>query len=313
MVQDSFVEAFASRRLGRNFRLERMQDAVKWYRFEKLLSRLKSDGSGRPPYDPLVMFKALLLQQWYALSDAALEEALNDRVSFRRFLGLSLEMDAPDHTTVCRFRTRLIEHGLLDKLFAEFDRQLDARGLILKEGTMLDATLIEAATARPRGDAAQEAQDPDARFARKGKQTVYGYKGHVGVDRKSRIIRAVRFTPANVSDTLIADELIRFDEKAVYADKAYAKNERRALLRAHGIADGIMHKSWGGGPPLTERQRRQNKAIAPIRAEVETTFAILKRRMGLTRARYIGLAKNAAHFLLLSIAYNMRRAVALTG
>lgn len=317
-TQASFVEAFASRRLGRNARLERMNKEVKWYRFEKLLSRLKPEGAGRPPYEPLLMFKALLLQQWYTLSDAELEEALNDRVSFRRFLGLALESDAPDHTTLCRFRGRLGAAGLLEKLFGEFDRQLEARGLMLKEGTMLDATLIEAATPRPHGDNNEEAQeaarDPDARFG-KGSDDgwTYGYKAHVGVDCKSRLIRSAIVTPANVNDSAVADDLIRFDERAVYADKAYAKRERRDMLKAHGIQDGIMHKSWGGGPKLKAWQINLNKAIAPIRSEVETVFAVAKRRMGFQRARYIGLAKNTAHFLLLAIAYNMRRAAAMAG
>jgi IS5 family transposase len=316
-TQESFVEAFASRRLGRNARLERMNKEVKWYRFEKLLAKLKPEGAGRRPYEPLLMFKALLLQQWYRLSDAELEEALNDRVSFRRFLGLALESDAPDHTTLCRFRNRLAQQDLLKRLFAEFDRQLDAQGLILKEGTMLDATLIEAATPRPHGDdvdeAQEQAQDPDARFG-KGSDDgwVYGYKAHVGVDCKSRLIRSAVVTPANVNDSAVADELIRFDERAVYADKAYAKRERRDMLKAHGIADGIMHKSWGGGPKLKPWQINLNKAIAPIRSEVETVFSVTKLRMGLARARYIGLAKNSAHFLLLAIAYNMRRAAAMT-
>ncbi|MFZ1989992.1 MAG: IS5 family transposase [Alphaproteobacteria bacterium] len=313
-TQDSFVEAFASRRLGRNARLERVAKEVKWYRFEKLLGRLKPEGAGRPPYDPLLMFKALLLQQWYALSDSELEDSLNDRFSFRRFLGLALESDAPDHTTLCRFRNRLVEQDLLKKLFDEFDRQLEARGLVLKEGTMLDATLVEAATPRPRGDEEEEeAKDPDARFGKGSKPGfVYGYKAHVGVDCKSRLIRAALVTPANINDTEVADRLIRFDERAVYADKAYAKRERRAMLKEHGIQDGIMHKSWGGGPKLKAWQISHNKAIAPIRAEVETVFAIAKRRMGFARARYIGLAKNATHFLLLAIAYNMRRAAAMT-
>jgi IS5 family transposase len=310
-AQDGFVEAFASRRLGRNSRLEKVAEGVKWYRFEKLLDRLKPDGAGRPPYDPLVMFKALLLAQWYALSDAQLEEVLNDRVSFRRFVGLTLENDAPDHTTLCRYRNRLVEQGLLQKLFAEFDRQLEARGLVLKEGTMLDATLVEAATPRPHGD--NEAQDPDARFGKgsDAKGWIYGYKAHVGVDCKSRLIRAAMVTPANVNETAVADNLIRFDERAVYADKGYAKRARRELLKEHGIKDGIMHKSWGGGPKLKTWQRRRNKQIAPIRAAVETIFAIFKRRMGFARARYIGLAKNTAHVLLLAIAYNMRRAAAI--
>ena len=103
--QPGFVEAFASPKLGRNAQLDRIATEVKWYRFEKLLKKLEPEAAGRPPYDPLVMFKALLLAQLYNLSDAGLEFALNDRVSFRRFLGLALESDAPDHTTLCRFRT----------------------------------------------------------------------------------------------------------------------------------------------------------------------------------------------------------------
>lgn len=312
--QPSFVEAFASTRLGRNARLERVAKEVKWYRFEKLLSRLKPEGAGRPPYEPLLMFKAVLLAQWYGLSDAELEEALNDRVSFRRFLGLGLEDDAPDHSTLCRFRNRLTDAELLDKLFVEFDRQLEMRGLVLKEGTMLDATLIEAATPRPPLGQEGDAQDPDARFAkREGKPgSTYGYKAHIGADCQTRLIRSAKMTPANVNETVVADELIRFDERAIYADKAYAKRERRLMLKAHGIKDRIMHKSWGGGPKLTRWQRRRNDHIAIRRAEVETVFAVLKRRMDFCRARYIGLAKNSAHLLLIAIAYNMRRAAALS-
>jgi len=128
--QLGFLGAFAASKLGRNDRLDRIDAAVKWYRFEKLLKRLlpEPEGAGRPPYDALAMFKALLLAQLYDLSDAGLEEALNDRVSFRRFLGLVLDMNAPDHTTLCRFRNRLIEAGLIEKLFAEFNKQLEQNG-----------------------------------------------------------------------------------------------------------------------------------------------------------------------------------------
>jgi IS5 family transposase len=314
MAGGSFLDAFASTKLGRNGVLERVGEAVRWYRFEKLLRRLRPEGAGRPPYDPLLMFKALLLQQWYALSDAELEEALNDRVSFRRFLGLGLEDDAPDHTTLCRFRNRLGEAGLAERLFAEFDKQMEERGLLLKRGTMLDATLVEAATARPpRGADPDEAADPDARFTtRQGRPGAsYGYKAHLGVDSGTRLIRAATLTPGNVNETVVADRLIRFDEAAVYADKAYAKAARRARLKAVGIRDRIMHKSWGGGPALSFWQRRHNRLIAPIRAEVETVFAVLKRRMGYARVRYRGLLKNTAHLFLLTLAYNIRRAAAL--
>jgi transposase, IS5 family len=165
--QLGLAEAFASTKLGRNERLERVAAEVKWYRFEKLLQKLEPEAAGRPPFDPLLMFKALLLQQWYALSDAQLEEALNDRVSFRRFVGLGLEADAPDHTTLCRFRNRLVEAKLIERLFAEFDRQIEGRGFVLKQGTMVDATLVEAACGRPPRGADAETTDPDARFAKK--------------------------------------------------------------------------------------------------------------------------------------------------
>lgn len=142
-MQLGFGDGWISPKIGQNATLERLSAEVKWYRLEKVLTRLRSDGPGRPPKQALMMLKALLLQQWYGLSDADLEETLNDRMSFRRFVGLGLEEAAPDHTTLCRFRNQLAEEGLSEKLFSEFSRQLEARGLILKRGTMIDASLVE--------------------------------------------------------------------------------------------------------------------------------------------------------------------------
>jgi len=307
--QLGFADGWASPKLGRNARLERLAGEVKWYRFEKLLVRLSHDGPGRPAFAPLMMLKALLLQQWYGLSDADLEEAINDRVSFRKFLGLSLEAPSPDHTTLCRFRNRLVEAGLADKLFAEFEHQLDKRGLILKRGTMIDASLVETPFRPGAPDGDREPVDADAaQTARKGKRgTHYGYKVHVGVDQGSRLIRRLTLTPANTNDTVPADALVCGDERAVYADKAYAKRDRRRWLTSLGIKPRIMHKSWGGGPPLTRWQARHNKLIAPIRAEVEGVFATLKRWMGMQQVRYKGLAKNLSHCFLVALAYNMKR------
>jgi transposase, IS5 family len=310
-AQLGFLGAFAPVNFGRNDRLDRIAEVLKLYRFEKLLKKLEPEGPGRPPYEPMVMFRALLLAQLYDLSDASLEEALNDRVSFRRFAGVPLDAAMPDHTTLCRFRNRLVQAGLMEKLFAEFNRQLEAHGVILKRGTMVDATLVEAAGARPGGDG--QCTDEDAAFARKeGKPgSVYGYKAHVGVDRTSELIRKAVLTPANVNETSVAEALIGFDEKAVYGDKGYAKAERRQMLKAAGIEDGIMHKSWGGGPKLTARQRTRNRRIAKIRCRVETVFAIFKKHMGYRRVRYIGLMKNQAQLLLLAFAYNLKRAAVL--
>lgn len=163
--QFSFVEALAPQLANGGGRLDRLHGLVKWYRFEKVLAALRDGGSGRPAYPPLLMFKVLLLQSLYGLSDAETEEALVDRLSFRRFVGVALTERVPDHSTICRFRNLLVEQGLLDKLFAELDRQLDKAGLILRRGTMLDATVIETQAAKP-GDP-QSTSDPEARFTRR--------------------------------------------------------------------------------------------------------------------------------------------------
>ena len=311
--QLSFVEALLPGGLKGSGRLDRLTELVKWYRFEKLLARLRQEGPGRAGYRPTVMFKALLLQSLYGLSDPELEEALGDRLSFRRFVGLSLEDDTPDHTTICRFRLKLIDEGLLEKLFAELDRQLEQAGVILKRGTMLDATLIETgAAAPPRGE--DSPVDPDARFAkRSGKPGfTYGYKAHVGVDQGSGIIRAVITTPANVNDTTVADDLIRGDEPVIWADAAYHTHAREAALKAKGVKPRLMRRPNKHHPELPPRLRRYNRLIARRRAAVETTFATLKRRMGLTAIRYLGLAKASAQVLLVAMAFNLRRWVTLS-
>lgn len=310
--QLSFAEAMMPEGWGSNERLERLTKLVKWYRFEKLLDGLRSEGPGRPGYLPLAMFKALLLQSLYGLSDAQLEEAVLDRLSFRRFVGLGLEDAFADHTTLCRFRNRLVEEGRFDKLFAELDRQLDRAGLILRRGTMLDATLIETGAASPpKGDASPV--DPDAGFAkRSGKPgSTYGYKAHVAVDEGSRLIRRVITTPANVNDTVPADDLIIGDEKAVWGDGAYHTHAREAALKARGVKARLMRRPNKHHPKLPPRLARYNRLIGRRRAAVETTFATWKRRMNLTAIRYIGLQKARAQMLMAAMAFNLRRWVTL--
>lgn len=304
--QPSFVDALLSTK-GGGGSLDRLSGLVKWYRFEKVIGHLRDEASpGRPGYPVLVLFKALLVQSLYGLSDRELEEALDDRLSFRRFVGLSLEEPVPDHTVLNRFRNRLSDEGLLEKLFAELDRQLENAGVVLKRGTMLDATLIEAASARP-GDR-RAAKDPDAAFTRRqGKGgSHYGYKAHVGVDQGSGIIRSVITTPANVNDTTPADGLVRGDERTVWGDGAYHTHAREAALKQRGVKARLMRRA-NKHHPLSERLRRYNRLIARRRGQVETTFATLKNRMGLTRIRYVGLAKASAQVLMAAMAFNMRR------
>ena len=306
--QPSFVDMLMPKGAGANAALDRLSGLVKWYRFEKLISHLRDEkGPGQPGYPVLVLFRALLLQSLYGLSERELEEALGDRLSFKRFVGLSLEDATPDHTVLNRFRNQLVEQGLLEKLFGELDRQLENAGVILKRGTMLDATLIQAVSAPPKED--RPSNDPDARFTkRQGKGgSTFGYKAHMGVDEGSGLIRAVLTTPANVNDTTPADDLIRGDEAVVWADAAYDTHARRARLKAEGKKPRIARRPNRHHPDLPARLKRYNRLIARRRAKVETTFATLKCRMRLTRIRYVGLIKASGQILLASIAFNMRR------
>jgi len=310
--QLGFVDALMPMKGGGNTPLDRLNSLVKWYRFEKLIAHLRdAEGCGRPGYPTLVLFKALLLQALYGLSDRELEDALNDRFSFQRFVGLSLEDAVPDHSVLNRFRNRLVEEGLLEKLFCELDRQLEKAGVMLKRGTMLDASLIEAVSAPPREGRASA--DPDARFAkRQGKSgSTFGYKAHVGVDEGSGLIRSLITTPANVNDTVPADALIRGDEKVVWADAAYDTHARRARLKAEGRKPRIARRPNKHHPQLPPRLKYYNRLIARRRSAVETTFATLKRRMRLTSIRYVGLAKASGQVLLAAIAFNMRRWAAI--
>ena len=312
--QFTFVEALAPQLTGGGSgRLDRLHGLVKWYRFEKVLAPVRDGGAGRPAYPSLLMFKVLLLQSLYGLSDAETEEALADRLSFRRFAGRALTDAVPDHSTICRFRNLLVERGLLEKLFAELDKQLEKAGVILKRGTMLDATVIETSAARPGGDG-QPSSDPDARFTRRqGKSgSSFGYKAHVGVDEGSGLIRAVVTTPANVNDTVPADLLIRGDEQAVLADGAYHTHAREAALKGRGIKPRLMRRPNKHHPVLPPHLQRYNRLIARRRAPVETTFATLKRRMGLGLIRYRGLAKASAQVLIAAMAFNLRRWAALS-
>lgn len=308
--EPGFADAMMAGRGMTNLHLHRLSELVKWYRFEKLLDGVRGDGTtGRPPYPALVLLKAVLLQSMYGLSDRELEEALIDRLSFRRFVGLSLEDDVPDHTVLNRFRNALLQDGRLERLFAELERQLDKAGLILRRGTMLDATLIEtSAASRPRGPkGASQSTDPEARFGRSDTTGwTYGYKAHVGVDQGSGLIRRVVTTTANINETVVADALICGDERAVLADKAYDTHARRARLKASGTKSRITrrpHKT----KPLPPRLVHFNKLIALRRAAVETTFATLKRRMGLSSIRYLGLVKATAQITLAAMAFNLRR------
>jgi IS5 family transposase len=310
--QGDLGEAWLSPKLGRNVRLERIGRVFDWSAVSSLVSEVYGARTGRPSWAPLMLVKALLLQQWYGLSDPGLEEALGDRLSFRRFVGLGLDEGSPDHSTLSRFRKALRDRDLDRRLFEEIERQLDGQGLLVKAGTLMDATLVEAAVKKPGSPAGSKSlTDPDADWTRKGGKSHFGYKAHLAVDQGSGLIRRAELTSAKVYESQAADALVCGDEGAVYADKAYEHKDRRRRLRAIGIKDRIMHRGHKHQPALPHWQAVRNRLISPIRSAVERVFGTFKRTYGYRRVRYRGQGANLLQLRMLCIAFNLRKAVAL--
>jgi IS5 family transposase len=297
---------------GRNRQLAKIAALVDWPAFERLLGAIYAAPVGRPSYGPLVLLRCLLLQQWYRLSDPGLEEALSDRLSFRRFVGLALADPVPDHSTLSRFRSELVRRGLSERLLAELNRQLNAKGLMVKAGTLIDASLVEADCRGPRkGEPKERRSDPDASWTAMKDEPLFGYKMHLAVDQSSGLVRRAILTPANVSDKTPFLALVQGDERAVYADRGYDGWWYKAELAARGIEDGIMAGSYRRRR-LDAAGRARNRVLGKIRAPVERSFAILKRWYGYGRVRYRSLVRNALQLQLLALALNLRRALALT-
>lgn len=293
-----------------NQQLSKIDQLVNWSLFAELLSKVYTSPTGRPSHPVLLLFKALLLQTWHNLSDYALEEALDDRLSFRRFVSLSMTEKAPDHSVFSRFRDQLIKHGIHDRLFTELNRQLEERGLIVKKGTLVDATVIEAAPKKPLhnqdGSTGKSKQDPEAAWTKKGGKYLFGYKAHVGVDQKSELVRRIAMTSANVHDGKMFESALSGDEEWAFADKAYDSWENGEILEKKGILNGILFKAaWNRA--LTEDQKNCNRILARLRSPVERIFGTLKRSYRYCRGRYLGLKKNRLQLTMMCMAYNLRR------
>jgi IS5 family transposase len=311
--QLSLADGLAAGGAGRNRQLEKIAALVDWTGFEHLLGEIYAAPVGRPSYGPVVLMKCLLLQQWYRLSDPGLEEALSDRLSFRRFVGLALADPVPDHSTLSRFRTELTRRGLAERLLAELNRQLDARGLMVKAGTLIDASLVAADCRRPNKDAPSEGRsDADASWNAMPEKPLFGDKRHLAVDHGSGLVRQAILTPGHVSDKVPFLDLVQGDERAVYADRGYDGAWHRRELACRGIADRIMTGNYRQRP-LDAAGHARNRAIGVIRAPVERTFGMLKRWYGYRRVRYRSLVKNTLQLQLLAVALNLRRALVLTG
>lgn len=292
--------------------LDRLDAAIDWDRLAEPIRALPTytnDGAGRRPWSAALMLRAVMLARWFNLSDPQLEECLRDRLSFRRFVGLSLTDATPDDTTFVRFRARLREHGLHESIFEDVVAQLDERGLLVHEGTAVDATIIERSRGATPGDGGT--RDPEASFTRKNGRTSFGYKGHTGCDR-SGLATSWAFSTAREHDGRYFDALTAREERIVFADALYDSGARRRRLRERGVIDGIVYQRRRGQTRLPRWKAQRNALFAPPRAVVERLFATVKHLMGHRRVRYRGLERNALDFALTLAAANIRRSLSLT-
>ena len=261
--------------------------------------------TGRPPCPPLMLFKMSLLQHCYGLSDPQCEELVSDRLSWRRFVGLGLQDKVPDETTLVRFRARVIEHGLHEKLLQLINRQLEQRGLILKTCTLVDATLMEAARRAPTKDDPRGG-DSDAGFTVKGKRPHYGYKANLSVDQPHTMIRAVSLSAANVHDSRGFAQVVRGDEQMVVADKAYWSKRRSQWCDESGVENGIMRKA-ARNRPLNRTALVLNRLLSQVRSGIEKVFGWWKRCTGYRRVRYVGRDPNRLELEFKCVCGNPKR------
>lgn len=319
--------------------LEAVEALVDWGAVRSILARgYDSSGKGNEGIDPVVLFKMLILEQIYNLSDVQVSVEAGDRLSFRRFLALSAGETAPDDTTLVKFRARLRRQALLDKTHEEFNRQLSARGLFIKPGAIkvVDATVIRAAT-RPlktekpgeegSGPLQKEEQTPsgpdapvtvskrldtDAAFGGKKRKLQFGYKLHAAIDAVTGMVTRFRTTPANVSDMTVFGELLDGTESAVLADKGYDSAKNRGALG--GARDGIMRRvakkgAVGLRAALNEIEAGRNRSLARLRGPSEGIFCALKRWRRLGRAVYTGILRVREQATLAVLAHNLPKAI----
>lgn len=271
--------------------LEEMDQIVPFEKLSELISgHIKENTRGRKRKETELMLRCLCLQQWYGLSDPALEDAINDRISFQRFLNLDITTEqAPDETTITKFRHFMEKNNLFKKAFEEINQFLESKDLILKKGTLVDATIIKAPSSTKNNS---KQRDPEMGSTKKGNQFHFGMKAHIGVDQGSNIIHSVTFSSASVHDSQLIEELIHGEEEVVFADKAYRSEAIDEMLEKKDITSMILHKS-ARNKPLSEAAQAMNKLLSTFRAPVEFPFGIVKNLWGYRKVRYKGIYKNA--------------------
>lgn len=297
--------------------LDDLANLINWTGIEDQLRDIHAKKRGEPAWPPLMMFKALLLQSWYQLSDPALEKQLARDLLFKRFVGLGLDQTVPDHSTLWRFRNLLEKEGLYEPLLNELNGQLGDQGLIIRSGeiSIIDASVIEAKQCRPKKNPqGKNTQDPDAAYNVKNgsdgkRKTTYGFKAHLNVEEDG-FIKTYEVTAGNVHDSQVFEGCLTGTESAAYADSAYQSQAHDRLLKDRKIENCILQRAYRN-KPLTPAQKQQNRIFSSTRSTVERVFGVLKLHYGLSKARYLGKHRNRAHLGLLCFAHNLKRGLSI--
>lgn len=314
LTQTSLADAFIHQHEALT-ELDELNQLIDWTSIERQMITINNNPMGERAWPPLMMFKILLLQSFYNLSDPACEKQLARDLLFRRFVNLSLTDPVPDHSTIWRFRNHLNKSGLLQQLLDNINHQLNTQGILIKNGhaSIIDATVIQAKNNRPnKNTKGENTQDADASYnvktASDGKQkTTYGFKAHINVDEDGFIL-AQTLTTGSLHDSNVFEQLLTGEEEAVFADSAYKSQKHDQLLKAKDIQNNILQRAYRN-KPLTEPQKRHNQFASQVRYVVEQTFGLLKKHYGLAQAKYMGIERNQARLTLTCMAHNLKRAV----
>jgi IS5 family transposase len=294
MEQQTFAEGSFERyrKATRRERfLDEMARVIPWGDLAGVIAPFypKAEGAGRPTIGLERMLRLHFLQQWFNLSDPAVEEALYDSRAMRQFVGIDLGREpVPDETTICKFRHLLEAHQLGKQLFALIRTYLAEQGLQVSRGTIVDATIISAPSSTK--NRTQE-RDPEMHQTKKGNQWYFGMKAHIGVDSRTKLIHSVAATAANVHDSQVVPELLHGQETRVWGDAAYS-GQRDVIQQQAPKATCFIQAKAHRHRPLSEADRAKNRTKSTVRAKVEHAFLVIKRIFGWTKVRYRGLAKN---------------------
>jgi IS5 family transposase len=271
--------------------LEEMEQVVPWRELCALIEpHYPKPGNGRSPVGVERMLRIYFLQQWFNLSDPAVEETLYDSAVMRQFVGIDLGHEpVPDETTACKFRHLLEEHQLGEQILGTVNLHLQAQGVRITTGTIVDATILHAPSSTKNRE---QQRDPEMHQTKKGNQWYFGMKAHVGVDSKTKIIHTAVATAANVADSTVLPDLLHGEETRVWGDQAY-KGQSHVIKEGAPGAQDYTHRRYRYKNGIDEQERAKNRTKSSVRSKVEHVFQVMKLQFGFVKLRYRGLKKNA--------------------